>query len=240
MPENCGGEHILFFDLHVNHSLKLVEEAERLGYSGIALFKPERENNTLNNGEISYGDVLGDHSTTIYSGTLIQSRNPEDMKQKVKKSRKNSDVLMVRGGDQKINRAACEDPQVDVLSKPYFNRRDCGINHVMARKAAENDVAIELSIKHLTRTSSYLQYKVLTHFREILKLKRKYEFPLIMTSEAESIYDLHAPRDLVALAQCFGMHQEEAEDAVSGTPLNIIERSNTRGKVIVDGVKVVD
>lgn len=232
-------KNILFFDFHVNHSLKLVEEAERLGYSGLALFKPENgHNNQGNNEEIPKGD--SNLSIQIYRGTLIQSRNPEDMKQKVKKSRKNSDIVMVRGGDQKINRAACEDPQVDVLSRPYFNRRDCGINHVMAKKAAENDVAMELSIKYLTKTSSYLQYKVLAHFREILKLKRKYDFPVIITSDAEFIYDLHTPRDLVALAQCFGMEKEEAEYALSGTPLDIVERSKTRSKVIVDGVRLVD
>ncbi len=250
----------MFFDFHVNNDLKLVEEAERLGYAGLTLFKEDKDHSKsgykqkIDDGNVlaekddtnvligkDAGNVLAEkYSIRIYKGVLIQARNPEDMRQKVKKSRKNADVIMVPGGDQKMNRAACEDPQVDVLSKPYFNRRDCGINHVMAKKAAQNGVAIELNIKYLTKTSSYLHYKVLSHFREIIKLKRKYNFPVIITSDADSIYDLHTPKDLVALSRCFGMKREEAENTLSQTPMKIIEKSSTRNEVIVNGVKVVE
>ncbi len=209
-----------------------------MGYAGLTLFNSD--NNRQSPEEIDY-DELGDkHSIEIYNGALIQSKNPEDMKQKVKKSRKAADIVMVRGGDQKINRAACEDPRVDILSKPYFKRRDCGINHVMAKKAALNDVAIELNIKHLTKTNPHLHYKVLSHYREIVKLKRKYGFPLIITTEAESIYELHTPRDIMALALCFGMDTEEAEEALSANPQEIIGRSKLREKVIAEGVRLVD
>ncbi len=233
---------ILFYDFHVNENPKLVEEAQRLGYDGLALFeqvegqrKPHKPDY---NGELDDGHTTN-HDIKIYKGILIQARNPEDMRQKVKKFRKNVDVIMVKGGDQKINRAACEDPRVDIISKTYFNRRDCGINHVIAKKAALNEVSIELNIRHLTKTNPYLHYKVLAQFREILKLKRKFNFPLIITSSAKSIYDLHTPKDLIALSKCFGMKTEEAESALSETPLKIIERSNIRNKVIVDGVKVI-
>jgi ribonuclease P/MRP protein subunit RPP1 len=102
----------------------------------------------------------------------------------------------------KVNRAACEDHRVDILSKPYFKRRDCGINHVIARQAAQNQVAIELNIRHLTTTRPYLHYKILAHFREILKLQRKFGFPLIITRTAQSIYDLHTPEYQMALSKC--------------------------------------
>lgn len=225
----------MFFDFHVNENLKLVEEAGRLGYAGLALFSPGEGPE-----EIDYDNLSQKYSIEVYKGILIQARNPEDMRQKVKKFRKNADVIMVRGGDQKINRAACEDIRVDILSKPYSNRRDCGINHVMAKKAALSGVAIELNIRHLTKTSSYLHYKVLAHFREILKLKRKFNFPIIITSDAQSIYDLHTPQDIMALSRCFGMNQEEAENSLSETPLKIIEKSNTRNRVIIDGVKIIE
>lgn len=229
---------ILFFDFNINRDPRLVEEAARLGYAGLTLFKGD--NNRQSPEEIDY-EALGDrYSIKIYGGALIQAKNPEDMKQKVKKSRKYADIVMVRGGDQKINRAACEDPRVDILSKPYFKRRDCGINHVIARKAGENRVAVELNIKHLTKTNPYLHYKVLAQFREILKLKRKYDFPVIITSDAESIYDLHTPKDLLAMSRCFGMDQGDAEEALSSVPREIIERNAIRGKVIVEGVKLVD
>jgi ribonuclease P/MRP protein subunit RPP1 len=239
-----GVKIILFFDFHVKRDPKLVKEANRLGYAGLALFsggKGKAEN--AKGGETSNQENSAKSQNSpikTYNGIFIKAKNPEDMRQKVKKSRQKTDVIIVRGGEQKINRAACEDPQVDILSTPYLTRRDCGINHVMARKAALNEVAVELNIKYLTKTNSYLHYKVLSHFREIVKLKRKYNFPLIITSDAESIYDLHTPHDLLALSGCFGMDLEEAENALSETPLKIIERSEIRNKVVVDGVTIIE
>lgn len=221
----------MFFDFHVNENL--VEEAERLGYSGVALFKPG-ENSRINQETVQKSQIK------VYHGIKIKAKNPEHMRQSVKRFRKEADVIMVTGGDQKVNRAACEDHRVDILSKPYFKRRDCGINHVIARQAAQNQVAIELNIRHLTTTRPYLHYKILAHFREILKLQRKFGFPLIITSNAQSIYDLHTPEDLMALSKCFGMNDEEAENALSQTPLDIIERNGIRDKIIVDGVRIID
>jgi ribonuclease P/MRP protein subunit RPP1 len=222
----------LYYDFHINN-INLVEEAERLGYSGLAIIGG-------NQGEDNEWENWDRHPIQIYKSILIRARNPEDMRQKVKRFRGEAQVIMVQGGDQKINRAACEDPQVDILSMPYYNRKDSGINHVMARKASQNEVAVELNIKHLSRTSSHLQYKVLAHYRELVKLKRKFNFHLIITSNAQSIYDLHSPLDLIALSRCFGMNQEEAVSALSKSPRNIIERNNTRNKVVVDGVKLVN
>ena len=237
-PGNYGGEIILFFDFHVNDDPKLVDEVDRLGYGGLTLFSNGKENKPENTS--GSGTSSRRNSIKIYKGTHIHAKNPEIMRQKVKKSRKKAHVIMVHGGDQKINRAACENPQVDILSVPYMKRRDCGINHVMAKKAAHNEVAIELNIGYLTKTKYYLHYKVLSHFREILKLKRKYNFPLIITSDAKSIYDLHTPQDLLALSRCFGMKRGEAENALSETPLKIIERSEIRNNVVVEGVKLID
>jgi len=44
----------------------------------------------------------------------------------------------------------------------------------------------------------------------------------------------------MALSRCFGMERGEAENALSETPLKIIERSNIRNKVVVEGVKLID
>lgn len=234
----------LFFDFHVNENIKLVEEAERLGYAGVATFKEERPGkpggDQSNNDVDVYETIKQIHSIKLYKGMIIRAKNPEDMKRKVSKFRKKVDVIMVQGGNQKINRAASEDPRVDIISQPYFKRKDCGINHVIGKKAAENEVATELNIRYLSRTSSHLQYKVLAQFREILKLQRKFGFPVIITSDARSIYDLHTPQDIIALTRCFGMEREEAISALSEIPQKIIDRSNLRNKVIVEGVKIID
>lgn len=233
----------LFFDFNVQEDVRLVKEAERLGYAGVALFEHQKNHNSNNNKiyfQADFETIKNDSPLQIYRGVEIQAKNPEDMKRKVQKARKKAEVLMVHGGDLKINRAACEDPRVDIISHPYHSRRDSGINHVFAKKAAKNNVAVEFNLKYLFKIRSHLRYKILTQFREILKLQRKFNFPLIITSNSKSIYDLHTPHDIIALTRCFGMKREEAICALSETPRNIIERSEVRSNVLSEGVRIID
>jgi len=227
----------LFFDFHVHESQELVDEVERLGYTGVVTFKHEENKNK------DYSDDLislrKDSSFQIRWGVMIYSNNIEDLKRKIQKSRNEADVLMVYGGDLRINRAACENPRVDIISHPYRGRRDCGINHISARKAAENKVAVELNVRYLLRIRPQNRYKVLGYYREILKLQRKFNFPLIITSGAHSIFELHTPLDIIALTYCFGMNEEEASFALSETPRNIIERRDISSNVVVKGARII-
>ncbi len=227
----------MFFDFHVHESQELVDEVERLGYTGVVTFKHEENKNK------DYSDDLislrKDSSFQIRWGVMIYSNNIEDLKRKIQKSRNEADVLMVYGGDLRINRAACENPRVDIISHPYRGRRDCGINHISARKAAENKVAVELNVRYLLRIRPQNRYKVLGYYREILKLQRKFNFPLIITSGAHSIFELHTPLDIIALTYCFGMNEEEASFALSETPRNIIERRDISSNVVVKGARII-
>jgi ribonuclease P/MRP protein subunit RPP1 len=110
---------------------------------------------------------------------------------------------------------------------------------VLAAKAAKNRVAIEINLKYLLINRPKQRHRVLSHFRQIVKMYRKFKFPVIITSDANSIYDLRSPRDLVALATCFGMTSEEATEAMSAVPLEIMERNKLRNGIIVSGASLI-
>jgi ribonuclease P/MRP protein subunit RPP1 len=223
----------MFFDFHV-HNIQLAEEAKRLGYNGIALIQSSKNYNKQDNMDLS------NHDFNIFSGVEIYAKNPEDLRKKVQKFREHSDVVIVNGGDLKINRAACEDPRVDILAHPYKNRRDSGINHILAKKASENNVAIELSINQVIKTRLSFRAKILSQFRQILKLQRKFKFPLIITSNAYSIYDLRTPEDITAFAGCLEMTPDEIMSSLSKNPENIIKRSKIRKNIIVKGARTIE
>ena len=222
----------MFFDFHV-HNTQLAGEAKRLGYNGIALIQSSRNYNKPD-------DINPQDDFNIWNGVEIYAKNPDDLRKKVQKFRERSDVVIVNGGDIKINRAACEDPRVDILAHPYKNRRDSGINHVLAKKASENNVAIELSINPMIKTRLSLRAKILSQFRQILKLQRKFKFPLIITSNAYSIYDLRTPEDIIAFAGCLEMTHEEIISSLSKNPADIIKRSMIRKNVIVQGARTIE
>ena len=171
----------MFFDFHV-HDVQLADEAKRLGYNGIAFIQSSKNYNKSNNNSIK-------DDFKIFSGVEIYAKNPEDLKKKVQRLREINDVIIVNGGNLKINRAACEDPRVDILAHPYKSRRDSGINHILAKKASENEVAIELSINSILKTHLLIRAKILSQFRQILKLQRKFGFPLIITSLKKRFVD---------------------------------------------------
>lgn len=213
-----------------------------MGFNGVAVFKSS-ENNSVEKLAYNFSNQDPnqdqDSAFRIVRGMEIRARNQDDLKKKVQKFRKDAEVLMVHGGDLKINRAACENPRVDIISHPYKGRRDSGINHVSARKAAENGVALELNLRHLLKVRPKFRYRILGQFRDILKLKRKFNFPLVISSGAHSIYDLHTPQDIIALSYCFGMEEKEAIGALSETPQNIMERSEMRSDMVVEGARIL-
>jgi ribonuclease P/MRP protein subunit RPP1 len=226
-----------FYDLNIRASRKIIQEAERLGFAGVSL--------TYNfddyNSEISkeYDEIKLESNILIRKCLELSCKNQEELRKKVQKSRKKADIIMVIGGDTRVNRAACEDRNVDILSQPYRNRRDSGMNHVLARKASENDVAIEINLASFLKTSSRYRHRVISQFRHIMDLKRKYGFSVILTSGARSTYDQRNPLDIFALSNCFGMTKNESFEALSTIPQYLIDRNDRRANFVVDGVSTV-
>ena len=49
--------------------------------------------------------------------------------------------IIVHGGDEAINRSACEDDRIDILMHPQDSKTS-GINHILAKLAADKNIAI--------------------------------------------------------------------------------------------------
>ncbi len=170
---------------------------------------------------------------------IIESNNSSEIRKIARKYRNKSSCISVLGGNLKVNRACVENIQIDVLSKPYFKRYDSGLNHILAREAKDNNVAIELVFNDILK--SYLSHrsKVLSNFRDIYKLYRKYEFPLILSSGAESILDIRTVKDFKAVFTQTGLTFPEVESSFK-TAEDIIEFNKDRKNMILSGVRVVD
>lgn len=181
---------------------------------------------------------LNDFITIDYT-LNIKSDNPNDVRKITRKYRNKASCISVDGGNSKINRACLENVQVDILSKPYFKRYDAGINHVLARQAKDNNVAIEVLFCDIL--NSYLSHrsKVLANFRDIFALQRKYGFPLVLSSGAESIFDIRTVKDFMAVFTQCGLSSPEVESAFR-TSENILDFSSDRKNMILKGVRVVD
>jgi ribonuclease P/MRP protein subunit RPP1 len=169
----------------------------------------------------------------------IKSNNVNEIKKTARKFRNKSSCISVIGGNLKINRATVETIQIDVLSRPYLRRFDGGINHVLAKEAVKNNVAVELCFKDVLR--SYLSHrsKVISNFKDIYTLYRKYDFPLILSSRAESVFDIRTTHDFIAFFKQTGLSDSEIDKSFL-TAQNILEFNEDRDKMIFYGVRRVD
>ena len=182
----------------------------------------------------SLDDVIG------FDYTLeIKSNNVNEIKKIARKFRKKSLCISVIGGDLKVNRAVVETIQIDVLSRPYLKRYDGGLNHVLAKEAVKNNVAVELCFKDVLRTYLSHRSKVISNFKDIYTLYRKFDFPLILSSRAESVFDIRTTHDFISFFKQTGLTDSEVEKSFV-TAKNILEFNKNRDNLILNGVRRVD
>jgi len=155
----------------------------------------------------------------LVCGIELVAGNVSELKNKILNLRKETDLLLVHGGDLEINRAASSDSRVDILAHPG------SIDHITARFASENGVALEFNMDAVIFARGERRAKTLHAMRGNLELVRKYDTPFVITSNATSIYGLRAPGEMLALGMLVGMSKEEAERGVSTVPEGILSQS---------------
>jgi ribonuclease P/MRP protein subunit RPP1 len=208
--------------------------AVHLGYGGLCIYSHPDLEIKSSESPASIGDKL-----KIFRGMELRVSRASKLHGLVGKYRKEADIIAVHGGTEAINRAAVENPGVDILNDP-FTARDSGINHILAKSAAENGVALSFDVGPLIRQKGGKRISVLSGLRQNLMLVRKFNVPVILTTGATSAYGLRAPREVMALAGLFGMTPEEARGALSTVPDGIISGNRTLSASICNGVRIID
>ena len=233
----------MYFDLNIKgdsfeNNLKLANEAFKYGWNHINF---SYNQNTFNDALDFKDELINELSEKInVDYTLeIKSNNANEIRKIVSKFRNRSSCISVVGGDLKINRLTLENVKIDVLSRPYLKRYDSGINHVLAKEALKNNVAIELCFRDVLKTYLSHRSKVLSNFNDIYKLYRKYDFPLILSSRAESVFDIKTTHDFVAFFKQTGLSDDEISKSFK-TSFDILEFNRNRDKMILQGVRRVD
>jgi ribonuclease P/MRP protein subunit RPP1 len=216
-----------------NTALELAALARHLGYRGIAL--ANHSDRLLQ----SWPLMNPSDEFEIFKGIELVEENPSKLQGLIGKFRKSVDVLIVHGGSETVNRSALENPKVDVLNHPDFDRSN-GLNQVLAKAASDNEVAIGLTMRPLFNSRGSRRIRILSNLRANLDLARKYEVPLILSSDAMSCFDLRSPMEVLALAEICGLEEHEAVEAMSVIPERIISKRRPRPGYVREGVEVLE
>lgn len=235
-----------FYDFHVHSAFsggkssleQIANTAKILGYKGICFVSyplTKREEGIL---RAEIDRVKKEYAIEIYLG--FEARNIRELNF-LKKRRKEFDVLLVRGGNLRLNRKACETPEVDILTHPEFGRNDSGFNHIMAKLASKNDVAIEINFRELLVSSKASRAKILSYLARNIMLAKKFNAPIILCSGAISYFEMRDPYCLISLAVVLGLEIKEAKEAITKVPEKIIKKIKKRRdeKWIMPGVEII-
>ena len=233
-----------FFDMHV-HSLfsegessvlQFAEHAKALGYAGICFseFYEGRAHIEKIRAEIAKAEK----KTGLEILLGVEAGNTKDFRRLIE-IRPLFDVLLVHGGDLRLNRSAVEAKQVNILTHPERGRYDSGLNHVMAKLAKRNRVAIEINFNEILASTKKTRSRVMANMSDNIKLAKRYGMPIVVCSGAKSHWDMRDPLVMASMAERLGMPLKKAKDAVSKTPEAIVKGLKERksDKWVMPGVK---
>jgi len=199
---------------------RLALVARRLGYAGIIICNYSGTGKAL--GAEAAKAVKG---IEVAWGAELMAENPRKLHQRVASLRNRTDFLAVHGGLEKINRAACENPKIDLLVHPQRGGKGLGV--VAAKAARDNQVAIGLDLGPMIRFRGGTRIRWIKTVKRDLVFARKFDLDLMITTGALSHLDMRSPRALMALAELLGLERDEAQRALS-FPGTILELNRKR------------
>lgn len=234
-----------YFDMHLHSAFsegtssieQLASTAKNLRYSGICFAEYFKSLDQIKKLYEEIEKVKQKVGIEISLG--FEAKNPKELMKLVNVRRK-FDVLLVNGGDLKLNRLACETPEVDILTHPEYERIDSGMNHVLMKEAAKNNVAIEVNFREILITSKNTRSKVLHNIEQNIRLAKKYKTPIILCSGAISHFELRSPECLISMANQLGLELNESYRCLSDVPEKVLKQSKERRseKFVMPGVKI--
>ena len=234
-----------FYDMHVHSTfsegestvLQFAEQAKALGYAGICFseFYEGRAHIEKLKAEIAKAQ----QKTGIEILLGIEAGNTKELR-RLADMRPMFDILLVHGGDLQLNRVAVETKEADILTHPERGRYDSGLNHVMAKLAKQNHVAIEINFNEILNSTKKTRSCVMANMHDNIELAKKYKMPIIVCSGAKSHWDMRDPLVLASMAERLGMPLKKAKEAVSKTPEAIVKELKNRksDKWVMPGVKI--
>lgn len=237
----------MFYDLHVQvEAGKAAEMARGLGLDGIGLCvqsasgaKPQ-EVQALREMAKSLGVIRQPKAVSqgidAAVGIEIQAR-PNQISHLAKSMRMQAELILVKGGTEELNRAALETPEVDILVNPNLENGEPGINHILARLGARNNVAVCFDFREIVQVYKKTRSNLLSGLMETARFVRKYKCPFVLSAGALAEWDMRAPSELIAFGKFLGFDERQCKRALSGDILKE-NRKRLSGKWVMPGVEL--
>lgn len=201
--------------------LRFACAAKEYGYSGMGALDLKENSNGIKQLPVDF---------SLYNTIEIRGKASK-LRDEIKKYKDSSDILIVRGEDEEVSRAALESESLDILLQPVK------FNDVSGKLAFDNSIALGFNIGSIIHARGDARVRELRIMRTNLMYARKYDLQMVLTCEPYSLYDFRSPREITALGCLFGMTPKEAVDAMSKVFLDMIRKKSA--SYIQEGVEII-
>ncbi|MCK9581447.1 MAG: ribonuclease P [Methanoregula sp.] len=157
----------------------------------------------------TYGDV------EVRSGIIFHDIPVRDIVNHMKRYRGTDAVISVKAGDAGFNRAVIGVKGIHVLRSIHMADKK-GFDHVSAKMAADNNVAVDIDLSVLTLARGIARQRAIARYRDVLVLEQRFEFPLTLSTYARSVLDLRAVREFTGLCSLLDMDISSVEKSLAG------------------------
>jgi ribonuclease P/MRP protein subunit RPP1 len=234
-----------FYDLGISSALssgdaepeEMINIAIDLGFSGVALADfNDLTPKVIKKIRKSYEDDL-----EIYTRATIEPKTTAELKRLVKKLRNQVDILAVKSGinEKNIYVNAILDKRVDVIS--LVDMPDFNLDYAHFKMAKKNGTMIELVTRNLIIQGGVRRSKLMRQMIKCCGQLSRAKAPFLISSGAQSKWELRGPRDLIALVSLIGIPEQMGLEGISIHPEKLIEKIQMirDPSVIMAGVRIV-
>ncbi len=217
----------MYFDIVFpeGNEAEFISMAEQLGYSGLCfLYKNARNSQQpKTKPDICYGYVNQDKnkkSKPAYG--LYVSLNPDNPRHIIEQ--KLADVVFSLEQNQ---------------GHDFIHQRNSGFNHILAKLAEKNNIAVGFSLSLLLPEKS--RPKIMGRMMQNIMLCKKYNVPVVVASLAKSPFQMRAPKELISLFSELGLGHKKAKEAMQHIQkINLFKKKVQQGKAFGRNVEVID
>lgn len=217
---------------------RMVRKARELGYRLIAIPLPQ------DFGEEAIKRLRGicmDVGLDLVTRVDLKPRTPGELLRSLRKLRRRFELISVCCESKSVSRKAANDRRVDLLNFPSTDVRKRFFDVAEAELASSSLASFEIDVKPLLTLNGHARVKLLSALRKEVTVAKDFHVPIVVSSGATEEALMRRPREVAALTSLFDLDRDLAVEAVSRTPLTIIERSREKlsPNFVAPGIRVI-
>jgi ribonuclease P/MRP protein subunit RPP1 len=171
----------------------------------------------------------------------FKPRNQEDLMRFLRKYRRQFEVICILCDNKEVSRQAAKDHRVDILNFPSLDYKKRFFDRAEAELASSTGVAMEIDLKPLMVLEGPPRTRLLSSLRRETGIANEFRVPIVLSSGNGEEILMRKPRDFASLAYLFGLQENQALDAISTNPTDIVARNRQKldSNFVAPGITVL-